>query len=160
MRKGSSGASDPWEALLQLLDRKALTMAEAEEALVERGFGRTKARTSVAKARRLGMLDDRRIADDIAEGGGWKAPQGVLRVRHELERRGVPERVADEALGSVDDLERCRAALAAYLERHGAPADLRAVARIVSHLARRGFTEDSVRQSLTDRGIEPGWHDA
>ena len=71
---------DAWEELLRLLDRRALTLAEAEEALVARGCGRTKARAAIGKARRLGLLDDRRIAQDIAERGGL-APGGILRVR-------------------------------------------------------------------------------
>jgi len=152
-------AVDAWEELLRLLDRRALTLAEAEEALVARGCGRTKARAAIGKARRLGLLDDRRIAQDIAERGGL-APGGILRVRHDLERRRVPQRAAEEALSSVDDLGRCRAALAAYLARHGHPADTRAVARMVGQLARRGFTEESVRQALAENGIDPGWHDA
>ena len=150
---------DAWEELLRLLDRRDLTVAEAEEALLGRGCGRTSTRAAVAKARRLGLLDDRRIAQDIAERGG-RAPGGVLRVRHDLERRQVPDRTAEEALSAVDDLGRCRAALAAYVERHGHPADIRAVARIVGHMARKGFTEESVRQALAEVGIDPGWHDA
>ncbi len=153
-------ALDAWEALLQLLDRKALTSAEAEAALVARGCGRSKARAAVAKASRLRLIDDRQVAEDIAERGGPSAPQGVLRVRYDLERRGVPEQVAEKTLASLNDPERCEAALTAYLERHGPPGDHRAVARLVAYLARRGFTEESVRQSLARRGIEPDWHDA
>ncbi len=149
---------DAWETLLELLDRKALTAVEAEDALVTRGCGRMKARSAVAKARHLGLLDDRRVAEDIVERSG--APSGLLRVRYDLERRGVDERVAEEAIAAVDDLERCKAALSAYLGRHGRPGDLRGVARIVGYLARRGFTEESVRQSLAEQGIDPGWQDA
>ena len=153
-------ACDAWEELLTLLDRRALTAAEAEEALAARGCARSKALAAVAKARRLGLIDDRRVAEEIAERGGGGAPQGVLRVRHDLERRRVPERVAEQALASVDDLARCRDALRAYLERRGRPKDPRSLARLIGHLGRRGFTEESVQEVLTQAGIEPNWNDA
>ena len=152
-------ARDAWEELLTLLDRRALTSAEAEEALADRVCARSKARAAVAKARRLGLIDDRRVAEEIAERGGG-APQGVLRVRHDLERRRVPTPVAEQALASVDDLARCRDALRAYLERRGRPKDPRSLARLIGHLGRRGFTEESVREVLTQAGIEPNWDDA
>ena len=153
-------ARDAWEELLTLLDRRALTSAEAEEALADRGCARSKARAAVAKAHRLGLIDDRRVAEEIAERGGGGAPQGVLRVRHDLERRRVPTPVAEQALASVDDLARCRDALRAYLERRGRPKDPRSLARLIGHLGRRGFTEESVREVLTQAGIEPNWDDA
>lgn len=151
---------DAWEELLRLLDRRAFTAAEAEAALTGRGCTKSKARAAVTKARRLGLIDDRKVAEDIVERGGSGAPQGVMRVRHDLERRQVPERVAAQALAAIDDLGRCRTALTVFVERHGPPADVREVARVVGYLARRGFTEASVRQTLLEIGIDPGWHDA
>ena len=152
-------AADAWEELLALLDRRALTAAEAEEALVGRGIARTRARAAVAKARRFGLIDDRRVAADIAERGG-QGSHGVLRVQHDLERRRVPETLAADALRAVDDLARCKEALAAYLARHPHPQDRRGAARLANFLGRRGFTEESVREALTEFGIDPGWHDA
>jgi len=152
-------AVDAWEALLGLLDRRALTRAEAEAALAARGCGRSAARSAVAKARRLGLIDDRKVAESIVEHAA-QAPAGILKLRHDLERRQVPQDVAAKALQAMDDLERCRAALAQYLGRKGRPQDQREKARVIGYLGRRGFTEESVRQALAEIGIDLGWSDA
>jgi len=152
--------ADAWEILLDLLDRRALSAAEAVEALTRREVGPRAAKSAVAKAKRLGLLDDRRLAEDIADSAPGGAPQGSLRVQAALERRRVAPSAAAKAVRSVDDLARCREALALYLGRRPRPEDARGVARLAGHLARRGFTEESVRTALAEAGIEVPWGDA
>ena len=51
-----------WEDLLALLEHRDLSAAEAQAALQRKGHTKTRALAAVREARRLGLLDDARVA--------------------------------------------------------------------------------------------------
>ncbi len=143
-----------WEDLLQMLSRRDLSAAEAQQALVLKGHAKTNALRAVRRARRLGLLDDTRVAQSVVDGGAQGVRHGALRIAADLSRRGVDERLARQALSGLDDAARCKEALSAYLARRGRPEGQRELRRLLSFLVRQGYTEESVRTALAGEGID------
>ncbi|EQD40807.1 Regulatory protein RecX [mine drainage metagenome] len=147
-----------WEDLLKLIEHRELSRAEIIERLRRKGHTVRASEAAVRKARRLGLMDERRLAVAIAGQEAEGAPRGVLRVQADLERRAVSERVAGQTLEGVDDLGRCRKAVSRHVAKHGPPSTPQDFRRLATWLARRGHLEDSVREVLQDLGLE--WPDA
>ncbi|MDA8345743.1 MAG: RecX family transcriptional regulator [Thermaerobacter sp.] len=145
---------EAWEALLQLLEHRDLSAAEAQAALQRRGHTKTRAAAAVRQARRLGLLDDARIAQAVRERTTQGAQHGIVRVADDLARRGVDERLIERALAQVDDRARCHTALRAYIARRGRPQERKELRRLLSFLAQKGYAEQSVREVLAAEGIE------
>lgn len=83
-----------------MLSRRAYARADLERRLA-RGAGEVSARRAVERLDALGVLDDRRYADDLAETrlrAGW----GPLRIRHDLEQAGVDRTIVDAVLATID----------------------------------------------------------
>ena len=148
---------DAWEQLLHLLRGRDLSAREAQRLLEERGHPRSQALSAVRKAHRLGLIDDEELAQNLSERRSAGAPRGVLRVTQDLERREIADEAALKAAQGIDDAARCAEALALYLTRNGRPEDHRALSRLLSYLARQGFTEESVRSATAAVGIEVPW---
>ncbi len=148
---------ESWEDLLRLLEHRDLSAAEAQAALQKKGHAKTHAAAAVRRARRLGLLDDARIAQAVRERRSQGVQPGILRVADDLARRGVDERLAQRAIAEVDDASRCKEALRAYIARRGRPRDAKELRRLLSFLARQGYAEESVWNALAADGIElPG----
>lgn len=146
---------EAWEDLLRLIEHREMTSAELERRLRQRGHTARAAQAAVRKARRLGLIDEVRLAQAIVEAESEGAQRGLLRVQADLDRRGVAERTADHVLAGVDDLVRCRAAAVRFIQRHGRPANPGQWRRLAGWLARRGHLEESVQGVLEELGI--GW---
>jgi SOS response regulatory protein OraA/RecX len=145
---------EAWEALLKLLEHRDLSAAEAQAALQKKGHAKTHAAAAVRRARRLGLLDDARIAQAVRERRSQGVQPGILRVADDLVRRGVEDRLAERAIADVDDAARCKEALRAYMSRRGRPKDAKELRRMLSFLARQGYVEESVWDALAAEGID------
>jgi regulatory protein len=133
----------------RLLARRARSESEIREALAARGAGRGLVREVVARLKSLGYVDDRKLVADAAErlrARGF----GELRIRDELLRRGVDEKLVDGlSADRGEERERARGCLRArFGDRDLAGRDLAKAARF---LAARGFTEEVVAS------LFPGW---
>lgn len=129
---------DAFGLVVDALARRDLTAAELEERLARAGFDADARAEATARAAESGYLDDRRVAFErarrLAERGASDAA-----IRSELERRGVAEQVAGDALAAVAPEAERAARLARRLG--GGPRAARA-------LARKGFPEDLVEQTV------------
>lgn len=163
-RGGASGSD--WDApravtyLLRLLARRDYARAELDERLRRKGVADDVREAALARLAELALLDDRRVAEGHVRGRAHR--KGRRALRRELERRGVPERLRDEALEPLDDAQQLAAARG-VLAKHAwrfASGDLRKDrAKAASFLARRGFAGDTVR-SAVDAAFEAGEIDA
>lgn len=152
-----SSLDDAWEDLLRLIEHRELSPAEIEKRLRARGHTSRSTGEAVRKARRLGLLDEKRLAGAIAVAEAEGAARGILRVKADLERRQIGATAAEKAVAVVDDAARCRSAADRYIAKRGRPESPKEFLRLAAWLARRGHTEESIEGTLADLGMEwPG----
>ena len=144
-------AEDDAEAIrdcsIRLLARREHSRLELQRKLEARDFVRGDITPVLDALESEGLLSDERFAEMFSrtrvENG-----QGPLKIRADLQARGVSGEVIDHALELVDDswLVHCRAA---WQRRFGvAPADRREWSRQARFLANRGFSAEHVRRVL------------
>lgn len=138
------------------------TQAELEAKLADRGYAAGVIDDALARGRALGAIDDAAFARAWVNDRGLARGYAVSRVRRELQRRGVPTVVVDDALGALD--ERDDLAVATELARDRAqrmPARLEpetVARRLVGFLARRGYPEGLSRRVAIDvSGLDRQW---
>lgn len=135
---------------LRLLGRRDLTAAEVSARLIERGYAPDDVAREVERLVAERAIDDQRTAVAHADMAIRVKGRGRLRIRRELEARGLSRAVVDAALAHVapaaDELAAIRRVLARRrVHAHSSPADRR---RAVQHLLRRGFPAEAIRQAL------------
>jgi len=136
-------------AAMDLLARREHSLAELREKLAAREFPPEEIDAALAGLAREGLADEGRfleafIASRIRKG------QGPIRIRAELQDRGIAAPAASEALSGAHDWR----ALACDVRQRrfgaAAPRDFRERARQARFLEYRGFTAEQVRAALED----------
>lgn len=145
---------EAWDDLLRLIEHREMSPAEIHQRLRAHGHGVRDCAAALRKARRLGLIDEGRLAQAIVEARSEGAPRGFLRVQTELERRGIAEKATEKALLQVDDAARCREAAEGYVRQRGRPQGAAQWRRLAGWLARRGHLEDSIRDVIRSLGME------
>ena len=139
---------------LGLLARREHSRAELLAKLVRSGHGRAEAERAVEDLADRGLVSDARFAEAFIrsriERGG-----GPLRIRRDLETRGVEPSIVGRLL-DPDDEEWESRALRVREKRFGAarPAGGSEAARQARFLLARGFTRRQVRRAIEEIGRE------
>ena len=137
---------------LHLLSRRALTVAECRERLLDRDHTEDAIDAAIARLLETGGLDDRRLAAAYARTSVEVKGRGRLRVMRELQARGVDKDVAAEAVGEVFGEKDERALVARALQKklrgRAKPANSADYARLYQYLMRQGFSPAVVIESL------------
>ena len=123
---------------VRALRQRDLPRARLEARLAERGVASAPAAEAVDALARAGYVDDTRFAHARAEALAHRS-HGDAAILWDLERQGVPEGLAREAVAALEP-ESTRAQRIAA-SRGATPATAR-------FLARKGFSEDSVEAAL------------
>ena len=130
---------------LRMLDRRDYSRAELVKKLVEKGESPEDAEAVANRLAELGVVDDKRYAALVVRQYAGKG-YGERRVRMELQRRGVPRELLDEALAEMpaqDD------ALLTLLRRKlGDSFDRADIKRATDALARKGYGWDEIASAL------------
>ncbi len=142
--------SDAYEAALTSLDHSARTAKELERSLLTKGYVRTVVASVIERLTENHLIDDRLIANRIAESNAAK-PVGVYALKRKLRAKGISEEDVSEALEGFDDTQQQSAARQAaeklYRKYSSLPAR-EARAKLSQALARRGFPWDAVREAV------------
>lgn len=148
--------------VLRSTRQRPQTQAEIERKLEARLIGPDVRREAIARAKRLGAIDDAAFARawvaDRGEGRGY----GIPRLREELARRGVPDPLVDQALDLVADRDALAVATDLARDRlRRLPGGLEAEAvarRLVGYLVRRGYEHALARRvAITVSGLDREW---
>jgi regulatory protein len=138
---------------VRLLAVRDLSEAELRERLDSLGFATAELDAILPELRRVGYLDDLRVALSVIL-SGVGAGRGAARIDRQLLERGVrradidrawDEARADHALDEAKLLER---GLARRLTREMIPLDRRAFRRVYNAMLRAGFDADEVASAL------------
>jgi len=146
-------------AALHLLSRRALTVAECRDRLLDRQYPADEVDAAITRLLETGGLDDRKLALAQARTAAEIKGRGRLRAARELQARGVDADVAGAAVGEVFGEKDERTLVARALEkklrgRRQRPMDAAEQARLYQYLMRQGFTPAAVIAAL--RKLRPG----
>jgi regulatory protein len=131
-------------AAITLLARRDFASVELRATLCAKGFGESVADEVIAALTVLGVVDDRRYAENYVNSHARRG-RGPIRIAAELRRHGVTDAVVDAALASGPDWP----AVAQHARRskfgREPPAGWAAKARQARFLQYRGFSSDHIR---------------
>ena len=135
-----------------LLSRNPWSRRELTTRLRRRGASPSVAEDVVAALEAQGYVDDQAFARQWAEGRASRRHLGSLRLRDELQRKGIPRDVADaavrQAFAESGEEERALEAAQGRLPALGRQDAKRAALRLRDYLLRRGYPADVVRGVL------------
>ena len=130
---------------MELLSFRPMSAKELRDKLVQKGEEPEVAGAAVSWLCENRFLDDGRYASMVARHYAGKG-YGEARVRQELQRRGVPRELWEEALGELPEADdKIDAFLASRLK---SPADRTQVQKVSAALIRRGFSWEEIRAAL------------
>lgn len=168
LREGNNLSAALWNELelgyaydvaLSLLARSERSDREMRERLRRRKISKSVIQSTLARLLNEGLIDDARYSQQWVEFRARTAPRGRALLAMELRRKGVKSEHIDSALAKVtDDNEQaqCMRLIESRLPRmEKEPDQERAKRRLLSFLARRGFSYETIRQSL--REVVPDW---
>lgn len=141
---------DAYEAALSALDLSARTAREMERSLTMKGFVAPAVRAVIDRLQENGLIDDKRMAERIAQSNSSKAV-GIYAVKRKLRAKGISDEDAVDALETFDEEQQQKAAcqMAAKLAKRYRDLPAReARAKLSQALARRGFGWDAVRGAV------------
>ena len=143
---------DCYEAALTILDRSIRTRGEVERALVQKGYVSPAASAAVERLVEVGLIDDARYAQRIAEIQSTKAV-GAYAVRRKLRAKHFDEDAVEAAMEQFDDAqqaEACKTAAAKLWRKYGQLPAREGRAKLSQALARRGFGWDAISSAADE----------
>jgi len=146
---------------LRLLTDRARSRAELAERLAKKGYSAEIAERVLDRLAEVGLVNDADFAQQWVHSRHTYSGKGKRALALELRRKGIGQDDAAEALAQIDsEDERARATelVAKKLRTVSADDRDRAVRRLVSMLARRGFPQgmafEVVKEQLDRAGAE------
>lgn len=131
-----------------MLEQRDRSRGEVFSRLRDAGYSEAAAEAACERLAKGGYLDDRRYARALVERLGKR--YGALRLRRELQNKGISQALAEEMLSAADGETQLSSALAqARKALRGKAGDKAALyRRAYSALARRGYPPNLVRAAL------------
>lgn len=131
---------------MKVLARREHTRQELLEKLLLLSESRELLESVLDELSLTGWLSDERAAEALVR--KHQERHGILRIRHEMQRRGVPEHLSDSLLGKVRETE-VEAAGRVWNKKFSAlPANADERARQARYLQNRGFSVETIRKVL------------
>ena len=134
------------EKALALLDRRDYSRAELLKKLTEKGEDETEAAEAVERLAELGFVDDSRYAPIIVRHYAAKG-YGPQRVRQELQRRGIPKELWDEAMEQMPQQDDTIDRLLRSKLKSESP-DRAELKKAQDFLLRKGYGWDEIKAAL------------
>ncbi|MEN8208916.1 MAG: regulatory protein RecX [Candidatus Fermentibacteria bacterium] len=97
-----------------------------------------------------GLVDDRRYASVYVRSHSGKSPMGNFRLRMELKKRGIPDRVTDDVLAERDEHDLYRSLVKTVKNKYGYLERQKGLRRAKGYLQRRGFQYDLISSVIDE----------
>ena len=134
------------EKALQLLDKRDYSRAELLRKLAEKDYDEAEATEAVDRLAELGFGDDARYAPIVVRHYAAKG-YGAQRVRQELQRRGIPKELWDEAMQEMPAQDDTVDRLLRTKLKSCAP-DRAELKKAADFLLRKGYGWDEIKAAL------------
>ena len=134
---------------VRLLSRRDYTASEIRAKLIEQEFDPVDVDVAIASLTQEGLLNDQRVASAHARTASQIKHRGRLRIRRELEARGIDRALVAQVLAELPEADEA-AAIEKFLLRKRLPQTLDPSARrrLFGQLLRRGFSADAISRAL------------
>ena len=145
-------AADCYEAALTMLDQSAKTEGEMRRKLIMKGYVEPAAEATVERLKENRLLDDRRIAERMAQTQIGK-PVGVYALRRKMQAKQLSREDIEAAMEGFDDEQQAQACKVAAEKLWRKYSDLpprEAKAKLSQALGRRGFSWDAISGAVDD----------
>ncbi|GEM_PF-2757172 len=143
-------AKRAWDLILRALARREMSESEVRRKLASKGYPRQVQEEIVEKARRLQLVDDRKVAYNHARFRAESCRRGPQRVRQELLSRGISPEWIEEAIRAAFPPEESGEAVSRALDRmlrgKGMPEDRSGREKVIRRLLRAGFAYPDVQR--------------
>ena len=140
---------------VKMLARRELSELQVRQRLARKGHEREAIDEAVARLRDERAIDDARVAEAIARTETSVRRRGRLRVRMQIQRAGISNATAkqavDQVFEAIDDNALLEASLMKRLRGRDTIADDREFQRLYRYLVGQGFESDRVMKALTSR---------
>ncbi len=143
-------ASDCYEAALTMLDMAAQTRNDLVRKLVFKGYVAPAAEAAADRLCEIGLIDDRRYAEHIAQ-SQLKKPVGAYAVKRKLMSRRLSEEdieAAMEGFDSAQQADACRSVAEKLWRKYAALPAREGRGKLTQALARRGFSWDAIHSAV------------
>jgi len=142
-------------AALRLLTRRDYTTAEIRAKLIDREFDVEEVDAAINSLNQAGLLNDRRAATAHVRTASQIKHRGRLRIRRELEARGIERALISQVLAELPARDET-AGIETFLARKRLPPELDPAQRrrLFGQLMRRGFSADAISKALRGRGTD------
>ena len=155
MAGARQGAAEPFPAAVAMLAARAYSVAELKGKLRRKNFTETAIDETVARLKKLGFLDDRRLAEHYAASLVRNRALGRFRVERELKARRVDPRAVQPALEKAYEETDERSLLEKALDQKTRtlrlPLTRARLASLCNTLRRRGFRSDDILRAVRAR---------
>lgn len=141
---------DAVNAILAALSVKPYTERMAKDKLQQKGFVPLAIDYAVAKMVDYGYIDDADYAVEYVE--ETKSSRSKLRIKHDLQQKGVSAVLIDTALSKMDEEEACRRSL--WRKGRGKGCDEDTQNKLTKYLLGQGFAYDTVRKCVAEWAAE------
>jgi regulatory protein len=142
------------ESAGRLLSIRPRASAEIRQRLSEKGYEPETTEAVIAQLTSVGYLDDAQFARLWTESRLRSSPRGALLIKTELRQKGVKDDDIEKSIGSLDEEEELKSALALIAKKHfleslNGPDIEGATRRMYSLLQRRGFRSSVIRKAIS-----------
>ena len=150
--KEAAGVSNVKVTAADLVGRRAMSRAELEKKLMEKGASQDEAQYAAEWMTAIGAINDREYAAMLVRHCG-SLGYGPRRTQEKLREKGIPRELWEEAL---EELPENGGQIDAFLQSklHGRRPEEREKKRLTNALLRRGFSWGDVKSAWTRLGEE------
>jgi regulatory protein len=148
--RGAAKRRDVHDRALGLLAVRQRSRAELERRLVGAGFGADEVAAELFRLERVGLVDDRAFAREVAGHAVRTRKEGRRVVARRLASAGVGAEIIRDVLQDLPieaEAERADALAASRAHRLAGVAPERAFSRLTAFLARRGYAPEVARSA-------------
>ncbi|MFZ5924246.1 MAG: regulatory protein RecX [Bacillota bacterium] len=140
--------------VLRLLEMRDRTTEELSRKMRSKGFAEDVVLGVLEEMKSLGYLDDAKYARHFAETRATYQKFGPVRIRIELERRGIPRELAADAVRQAfegtGESETALALAREWVARRESSDEPASKRRLYGFLARRGFSSDVAERVIRE----------
>jgi regulatory protein len=141
---------------VKLLGYRGRSEKELKERLLKKGISKTVASSTVQDLKRLGLIDDRSLAESLkreAFSRKFLSQQGAVRFLH---HRGIPHKIIIQVLDDdeIIDIYNARKLIRKKIKNLRNYSPLHVKKKLYGLLARRGYSSDTIHKVLKENTFQ------
>lgn len=142
------------QTALRLLAYRGRSRQEIIDKLEGKGFSTEVVENTLDYVISCGYVDDRLLAQNLAEGLFTRKGWGFVRIALALRSRGIPSDVVEHTMGSFKKIHSEEETASALVKRRFSHINFRTASpsvkrRVANFLSRRGFTWETINRVMT-----------